>query len=113
MSDEAWEPFDRLFAAIEKAVTPLGITAEHWVTMPGTPKQPQRALQIVFSIGPEAFTPTEPAETDEERATREQFEKMMEMEHKFDEDQKVERAIKGLINIRKDGIFDEDDTPGE
>ena len=105
MATNAWDPFDRLYKAIEEAVNPLGIDLEQWQIMPNKPGD-RRFGQMIFTIREDAFL------TDEDKALQGIMEATQVAESDERAHQRIEQAKSGLLNISRKGIFD-DDAPEE
>ena len=66
VTDNPWEPFEKLIETVRDAVAPLGLTPEHWFLMPGVDPNQPKGCQIVFRVDPDTFTvkPEEIADED-------------------------------------------------
>ncbi len=105
MTDDPWTPFDNLRKAVEEAVDPLGVDVLSWVLLPDLE---DGSCQFAFRVRKDAFLTTE------EKATRAEFDGMMEADRLAERQEKLdadaETARDKLLHITKKGIFDEDDS---
>lgn len=107
MANEAWEPFMRLQQRIKEVTEPLGLEMINWAVMPGSDPLEPKGCSIVFSIDERAFL------SPEQQADDEMFEKIAQEERLREIEAQRQKIVQESLKVTRDGILNEDDTPGK